>query len=126
MLQANYWLRKMSNVIKIPDIVIRKDNTARLNTYDARYWYYTSTNARNVVDCYYSSEDFQFPAVVKLPDNIMDRFEIILESSGDGLTIVLQGEPEPIAFKLLEKLQHDLRLEIIDENNLIEYVFAPY
>ena len=124
MLQANYWLRKMSNVIKIPDIVIRKDNTARLNTYDARYWYFTSTNARDVVDCYYSSEDFQFPAVVKLPDNIMDRFEIILESSGDGLTIALQGESEPIAFKLLEKLQSDLRLDRIDENNLIEYVFA--
>ena len=54
----------------------------------------------------------------------MDRFEIILESSGDGLTIVLQGESEPISFKLLEKLQRDLRLERIDENNLIEYVFA--
>ena len=54
----------------------------------------------------------------------MDRFEIILESSGDGLTIALQGESEPIAFKLLEKLQSDLRLDRIDENNLIEYVFA--
>jgi len=84
----------------------------------------TSTNARDVVDCHYSPEDFQFPAVVKLPDNIMDRFEIILESSGDGLTIALQGESEPIAFKLLEKLQSDLRLDRIDENNLIEYVFA--
>ena len=124
MFQTNHQLRKMSNVIKIPDIVIRKDNTARLNTYDARYWYYTSTNARDVVDCHYSPEDFQFPAVVKLPDNIMDRFEIILGSSGDGLNVVLQGESEPIAFKLLEQLQSDLRLDRINENNLIEYVFA--
>ena len=124
MFQTNHQLRKMSNVIKIPDIIIRKDNTARLNTYDARYWYYTSTNARDVVDCHYSPEDFQFPAVVKLPDNIMDRFEIILGSSGDGLNVVLQGESEPIAFKLLEQLQSDLRLDRINENNLIEYVFA--
>ncbi len=124
MFQTNHQLRKMSNVIKIPDIVIRKDNTARLNTYDARYWYYTSTNARDVIDCDYSPEDFQFPAVVKLPNNIMDRFEIILGSSGDGLNVVLQGESEPIAFKLLEQLQSDLRLDRINENNLIEYVFA--
>ncbi len=54
----------------------------------------------------------------------MDRFEIILGSSGDGLNVVLQGESEPIAFKLLEQLQSDLRLDRINENNLIEYVFA--
>lgn len=98
------YYKGMANVTKIPDIIIGR-KTARLNTYDARYWYYTSTNARDVVDCHYSPESLDFPVVVKLPDNLIDRFEIILESSGDGLTVKHESSQNPYDFRELESLQ---------------------
>ena len=99
----------MANVTKIPDIIIGQ-KTARLNTYNARYWFYTSTNARDVLDCHYSPESLDFPVVVKLPDNLIDRFEIILGSSGDGLTVKHESSQTPYDFRELESLQRRLRL----------------